>query len=148
MGWVVTLLLFIIHFWWWEFRLQDTVQVWTFEKYLLVVSYAISFFLLSTLLFPDDMSEYDGFEGYFKSRQRWFFGLLAGNFVLDTLDGLLKGSAYVAALGVEFPARNIVYIVLCIIAMFVRNPKFQLAFVSCTLLYEFSWIFRLYHTVQ
>lgn len=147
-GWVFTLLLFLIHFWWWEFRLQDTVKVWTFEVYLLIISYAISFFLLSTLLFPDDMSEYSGFEDYFNSRQKWFFGILAVSFVLDTIDGFVKGADYVAALGAEFPARNIILIVLCIASMFVRNKKFQIAFVSCTLLYELSWIFRLYHTVQ
>ena len=147
MGWVLTLLLYVIHFWWWEFRLQE-IHSWTFESYLLVVSFAISFFLLSTLLFPDDISEYQGYEDYFGSRQRWFFGLLAISFIIDMFDGLIKGTAYIASLGPEFPIRNVVSIILCIIAMFVKNKNFQLGFVICTLLYELSWIFRLYHTVQ
>lgn len=146
-GWVFTLLLFLVHFWWWEFRLED-IQNWTFETYLLIVSYVISFFLLSTLLFPDDMSEYAGFEDYFKSRRKWFFAILAVTFVLDTFDGLVKGPSYIAHLGLEFPWRNVVSVVLCVAAMFIRSEAFQIGFVAVTLLYELSWIFRLYHTVQ
>ena len=147
MGWVLTLLLFLIHFWWWEFHLIDIVK-WTFEAYLLVICYAISFLLLSTILFPDQMEEYNGYKDYFTSRQKWFFGILASTFVLDILDCLLKGSVYTASFGPELPVRNSVYFALCIIAMFVRNQKFQLGFVVCAIIYEISWIFRLYHTVQ
>jgi hypothetical protein len=127
---------------------EQEIHSWTFESYLLVVSFAISFFLLSTLLFPDDISEYQGYEDYFGSHQRWFFGLLAISFIIDMFDGLIKGSAYVASLGPEFPIRNVVSVFLCIIAMFVKNKKFQLGFVICTLFYELSWILRLYGTVQ
>jgi hypothetical protein len=147
MGWVLTLLLFLIHFWWWEFKLI-TIATWTFEAYLLVICYAIAFFLLSTILFPDQMEEYDGYKDYFMSRQKWFFGILAATFVLDILDGFLKGGAYVAKLGLELPVRNIVYFALCIAAMFIRNQRFQFGFVFCAMIYEISWIFRLYHTVQ
>jgi hypothetical protein len=146
-GWVLTVLLFLVHFWWWEFHLIDVVT-WTFEAYLLIISYAITFFFLSTILFPDHMEEYSGYKDYFTSRQRWFFAILASTFIIDLLDGFLKGNAYVLALGPEMPIRNCIYFSVCLAAMFIRNAKFQLAFVSCAFLYELSWIFRLYHTVQ
>jgi hypothetical protein len=147
MGWVFTLLLFLVHFWWWEFHLIDVVT-WTFEGYLLIISYAISFFFLSTILFPDHMEEYAGYKEYFNSRKKWFFAILASTFIIDLLDGFIKGNAYVAALGPEMPIRNCIYFSVCLAAMFINSEKFQRAFVAIAFIYEISWIFRLYHTVQ
>jgi len=36
LGWAASLLLWIIHFWWWEFRLS-MVQTWTFASYFFVI---------------------------------------------------------------------------------------------------------------
>lgn len=147
MGWVFAMLLFIIHFWWWEFRLSS-IQQWTFEAYILVILYAILFFLLCAMLFPDQMDEYSGFEDYFLSRRKWFFSIFALSFIVDIADTSIKGSAYFHGLGIEYPIRNFTYIILCIAAMFIGNSRFQLGFVSASLIYQLSYIFRLYHTVQ
>jgi hypothetical protein len=74
-GWVLFLLLAIVHFWWFEFGLSR-IQRWTFEIYFFVICYAILFFFISTLLFPDGMEEFSGYADYFHARQRWFYGLL------------------------------------------------------------------------
>jgi hypothetical protein len=60
LGWVLAVLRSVIHFWWWEFRLQDLAK-WDFEEYLCILFYAFLFFLLSALLFPDKLDEYKGF---------------------------------------------------------------------------------------
>jgi hypothetical protein len=145
--WVLAILLFLIHFWWWEFRLLN-IQQWTFEAYLLVILYAIIFFLLCSLLFPDQMEEYKGYEDYFTSRRKWFFGIFALSFIVDFVDTALKGMPYFHSLGIEYPIRNVIYLLLCITAIFVSNKKFQLGFVVASLIYQLSYIFRLYDTVQ
>lgn len=145
--WVFTILLQLVHFWWWEFKLAY-YQNWVFEVYLMLIVYAVDIFLLCALLFPDDMSEYSGFEDYFMSRRRWFFSLFAFSFVIDFWDTALKGMNYFHSLGWEYPVRNVTFIVMCIAAMFVTNRKAQLAFVSVALLYELSFIFRLYHAMH
>jgi hypothetical protein len=144
LGWVITTLLSVIHFWWWEFHLQD-VPNWDFEEYAFILFYAILFFLLSTLLFPDKIDDYTGFKDYFTSRKAWFFGILALTFLVDVFDTLLKGNTYTAALGVEYTVRTIAYIALCVLAMFISSQRFQGAFVAISLLYQVSWIVRLYH---
>lgn len=143
--WVFTILLFLIHFWWWEFRLIS-VRQWTFEAYLLVIVYAIIYFLLCALLFPDQMDEYTGFEDYFTSRRKWFFGIFALSFATDIFDTVLKGQAHLQALGPEYPIRIVTFIALSIVAMFTANLKFHKAFVTISLIYEVIFIFRLYHT--
>ena len=49
--WVLFLFLFLIHFWWWEYRLQG-IQQWTFPLYFFIAMYAVMMFLLCVLLFP------------------------------------------------------------------------------------------------
>jgi hypothetical protein len=104
LGWAAWLLLSIIHFWWWEFRLA-LVPRWTFAIYFFVILYAILFYSLCTLLFPSDLKDYSGYEDYFLSRRRWFFGILAATCVADIIDTTLKGSAYPHSFGVEYPMR-------------------------------------------
>ena len=75
LAWVGSVLLMLVHFWWWEFGLY-AIENWTFGKYLFIIFYAITLFLLCALLFPDSMLDYTSYEDYFYSRRAWFFGLL------------------------------------------------------------------------
>src|SRR6266404_5508100 len=71
--WVAWALLNVITFWWWEFRLSS-IQHWTYGLYFFVCVYASMYYFLSVLLFPQDLDEYKGYQDYFFSRRRWFFG--------------------------------------------------------------------------
>jgi hypothetical protein len=145
LGWAASLLLWIIHFWWWEFRLTLVPQ-WTFAIYFFVILYAILFYFLSTLLFPSDLQDYSGYEEYFLSRRKWFFGFLAATFVADIVDTNLKGSAYLHSFGVEYPIRIAVSLAVCLIAMLTKNRRAQLFLLAASLLYQISFIIRLYST--
>jgi hypothetical protein len=145
LGWAVSLLLWIIHFWWWEFRLTLVPQ-WTFAIYFFVILYAILFYFLCTLLFPSDLHDYSGYEDYFLSRRKWFFGILAATLVADVIDTNLKGSVYLHSLGVEYPVRIVVGLLVCFVAMFVRNRRVQLGLLALSLLYQVCFILRLYGT--
>ena len=114
----------------------------------MLIVYAIDIFLLCALLFPDDMSEYSGFEEYFMSRRKWFFGIFGASFLIDFADTALKGSTYFNSLGWEYPARNALFIIFCLMAMFVAKKRLQMTFVTLTLIYEISYILRLYHTMH
>jgi hypothetical protein len=145
LGWAASLLLWIIHFWWWEFRLSK-IQEWTFEIYFFVILYAILFYFLCTLLFPSDLRDYSGYEDYFLSRRKWFFGFLAATFVADVIDTSLKGSTYLHSFGIEYPIRIIGNLILCVIAMITSNRRIQLTLLAISFLYDVSFIVRLYST--
>jgi hypothetical protein len=145
LGWAASLLLGMIHFWWWEFRLS-MIQQWTFAIYFFVILYAILFYFLSTLLFPSDLADYAGYEDYFLSRRLWFFGFLAATFVADVIDTSLKGSAYLHSFGIEYPIRITASIVLCVIAMITKNRRTQLTLLTLYVLYQISLIVRVYAT--
>jgi hypothetical protein len=144
LAWAASILLSAVHFWWWEFRLAGVA--WTFELYAFVLAYASLYYFLTCLLFPDDLAEYAGFQDFFMSRRKWFFGLLALTFIADVGDTLLKGHDYLAHLGWEYPIRCVVYVMLCGVAMATRNQLFHVAFVAANLIYQASYILRLYNT--
>jgi len=145
LGWAASLLLWVIHFWWWEFRLALVPQ-WTFAIYFFIILYAILFYSLCTFLFPSDLQDYSGYEEYFISRRKWFFGFLAATQVADIIDTNLKGTVYLHSLGVEYAVRIVLCLVVCFIAMFTRNRRIQLALLSVSLLYQVFFILRLYGT--
>jgi hypothetical protein len=144
--WSLSMLLMLVHFWWWEFALY-TITSWTFEVYLFLVAYCILLFVICTVLFPDSVAEYDGWEGYFYSRRKWFFGLFALTFVVDILDTWLKGPQRFDMYGPEYWVRAPVYIVLCAIAMWTTNRKFHWAFAIASIAYQISFILRLFRTL-
>jgi glycosyltransferase involved in cell wall biosynthesis len=141
LGWVVFLLSAVVHFWWFEFGLAH-IDSWTFELYLFTICYAALFFFICSLLFPDDIEGYGGFAGYFHSKQKWFYGLLACVYAVDVIDTLWKGVDHFQALGVEYPIRQALMFVFAVAAMFVRNRRFHLIFVALALLGQIVWILR------
>lgn len=147
MSWVASILLTLVHFWWWQFWLFSLAH-WSFAIYGFLLVYLIVLYLLSTLLFPDDIAEYSGYEDYFLSRRKWFFGLLGTTFVLDIVDTLIKGREHFEFFGLEYEVRTPSYVVLCVIAMIWRDRRFHAAFVVGSLLYQLSWIFRLFDTLD
>lgn len=144
--WVATILISAIHFWWWEFALQQ-VPEWRFELFLFVLCYAFLFYLLASLLFPADLEGYQGYEDYFLSHRRWFFGLFAATFLFDWIDTAIKGPERMAMLGPEYLVKIVVCLLLCVAAGWTRDRRFQLIFATAYLAYNTSWIFRIYDRI-
>ena len=122
------------------------VQTWTFASYFFVILYAILFYFLCTLLFPSDLKDYAGYEDYFLSRRKWFFGFLAATYVADVIDTSLKGSAYLHSFGIEYPIRIVANLIICVIAMSTSNRRIQLALLAVSLLYHIALILLIYST--
>ncbi|MFT8404109.1 MAG: hypothetical protein ABF932_07690 [Gluconobacter potus] len=140
-GWVLTLLLMLMHFWWWELWLIE-LPAWTFETYLFLLLYAIILFFLSAFLFPESISDYTGYEDFFISRRKWFFSFFALTVIFDLFDTIIKGPAHYALFSIEYWFRIPIYLVLCGIAIISTDRRFHIGFVSLGLLYEISWIIR------
>ncbi|RJF90347.1 hypothetical protein [Sphingomonas cavernae] len=141
--WVAAILVMIVHFWWWQFGLAR-VGPWRFELFGFVLFYAFLFYLLASLLFPEEMDDYTGYEDYFLSRRGWFFGLLIASFAADYFDTLIKGRPHLQALGPEYEARLAIGILLFAAATWTRDRRFHLALPILFLLYYLSWIVRMY----
>ncbi len=143
LGWAFSMLLWIIHFWWWEFRLSLVTQ-WTFSSYSFVILYAVLFYSLCTLLFPSDLNDYAGYEAYFISRRAWFFGLLAATFIADIFDTQLKGASYLHSFGAEYVIRIAINLAICVAGIVVANRRVQLGLLAASSAYHLFAIVTLY----
>jgi hypothetical protein len=141
--WSLYLFILLLHFWWWEYNLHD-IQHWLFAEYLFVIIYIVVYYSVCALLYPDDLNDYKDYEDYFYSRRKWVFGILGFSYLLDLIDTMIKGEAYLHHYGIEYPIRNITHFVLCMIAIRVNNRLFHSILVIAFIVYEFSYILRLF----
>ncbi len=146
LAWVAYLFFTLVFWWWWEFRL-GTLETWTFLVYIFVVFYAFLMFVVSALLFPDDLEGYGDFHTYFHARRAWFFALMAVTFVVDLGDSLLKGLDYFMNLGMEYFVVGTLQIVLAVAAIFVRSERYHQVLVVTFLVYQVSWAVRMFEVV-
>jgi hypothetical protein len=145
--WVIYMMVSIVTFWWWQFQLNQ-LKVLTFETYIFLITEAAMLFMLCSVIFPTEISEYDGYADYFLSRRAWFFGLLIVSLLMDVADTWLKGAQHFAGLGVEYPVRIALMVGLCLTACFVRNVRFHAVYAVGALIYFVSYVARHYSTIQ
>jgi hypothetical protein len=141
--WALYMFLVLIHFWWYEYQLKVITNL-DFAEYFFVIGYILIYYVLCALLFPDDLKDYNGYEEYFYKKKTWFFAVLAITYLADTVDTLIKGKEYFLSFSWEYLARVIVHVILCLIAIRIKNKKFHLVLVVLFLLYELSFIWRMY----
>ena len=99
--WLAQVFLWMILFWWWEFRLVDVLKHWTLWNYFLIICYAVVLFLLVALLVPNDWDKVDDLNAYFLSKRRWFYSVYLLGVIIDVMDSYMKGGwTYVIGLGV------------------------------------------------
>ncbi len=89
--WTVYVLIWLVSFWWWEFKFQEVVTDWTFGLYLFVIGYAIVLFMLAAILVPHRMHGVTRTYVYFVKGRRWFFGTFLLAIAIDIGDTFLKG---------------------------------------------------------
>ncbi len=89
--WIGFVLVWLISFWWWEFKFQEIQIEWSYGLYLFIVSYSIILFMLATILVPHRMQGVTDSFAYFMEGRKWFFGTLLLVQAVDIADTFLKG---------------------------------------------------------
>jgi hypothetical protein len=126
-------------------RLYDVTD-WSFGIFAFLILYSITLFLMSALLFPDNIDEYDGYEDFFLKRRYWFFGIFALTFLLDIVDTVIKGEPYFDTLGLEYLIQVPIGLALAVIAVWTASRRYHLALVIVNLIYQAWWIYVLFYT--
>ena len=145
--WVAAIFLRVIFWWWFEFRLSETVN-WTFALYFFVLSYAFLIYLTCALLFPRDLADYDGFKDYFYSRRAWFFGANLAGIGVDLTDTLVKGTAHFQSLGPSYPVIMAVLATLFAIAIWTKSERFHAVFAVASLAYLLAYPISMFNLVR
>lgn len=130
-AWVGSVVLQILHFWWWEFSLR-TIPGWNFGIFAFLILYAFLIYLQCAMLFPDKLDGNETMRTYFLSRRRWFFGLLLAICLADVVDSEIKGVDYVDHLSTFYWIRSVAVGAGCLWAMKTTREYFHYAFVVAT----------------
>ena len=89
--WIGYVMIWLISFWWWEFKLQEILIEWSYGMYLFIVAYAIALFMLAAILVPHRMHGVTHSYDYFVQGRKWFFGAFLLVNAIDIADTFLKG---------------------------------------------------------
>ncbi len=138
--WVGTVLMWLVSFWWWEFKFQDIDLEWTFALYLFIITYSIFLYLIAVVLVPHRMEGVADSYDYFVAGRPWFFGTLFVANLLDVVDTFLKGadwglSPYNLGMFGVIP-------VVCVIGILSERRGVQLGIAATVFLMMFIHAFR------
>ncbi len=89
--WVGFVLIWLLSFWWWEFKFQEVAVEWSIGLYYFIIGYAIVLFMLAQILVPHRMRGVSDSYAYFMEGRKWFFGTLLLMQAVDVADTFLKG---------------------------------------------------------
>jgi hypothetical protein len=90
-AWLAHVFLWLVLFWWWQFRLEEIWEEWTIGVYFFLVMYAVVLFLLAVILVPRDWDGVTDLNDFFLRRRAWFYSIWIVAVLLDMLDSWLKG---------------------------------------------------------
>jgi hypothetical protein len=94
LSWVAFLLVWLVSFWWWEFKWNELAPEFGMGLFLFLVLYAVSLFSLAVILVPDGLTAVDDSWEYFLAIRSWFYGGLLGLNGIDLVDTFMKGAEW------------------------------------------------------
>lgn len=114
--WLAFSFLYMVLFWWWEFRLLEILKHWTLWNYFLIISYAVVLFLLVAILIPKQWDKVDDLNEHFLLKRRWFYSVLVLVMLIDIMDSYMKGGwSYINGTGIVNWGMNVAVIPTAII---------------------------------
>ena len=122
--WVGFVLIWLVSFWWWEFKFQEIAVEWSYGLYLFVISYAIVLFMLAEILVPHRMRGVSDSYVHFMEGRKWFFGTLLLTQAMDVADTFLKG--YEWGLRPEVVASYLVTVFVAIVGIISERRSVQI----------------------
>lgn len=124
--WVGFCFMWMVMFWWWEYRFSSRVSDWTMGLYLFLVIYAVTLFLIAVVLVPRTWDDVTSLRVYFLRQRNWFYGLLILMIVLDQIDSYLKGGIeYILEVGVSNIAFSLAIILSAFVGIKSENIRFH-----------------------
>ena len=122
--WVGTMFIWLVTFWWWEFKFSTLNIEWTVGLYLFIIGYAVCLYLTSVVLVPSRMEGVDDSYEYFLKGRKWFFSLLTLAVFFDVVDTYLKGP--IRILQPIYVVQIFLFLVLCVTGAFSKSHQLQL----------------------
>lgn len=99
-AWLGNTFVYLVGYWWWEFRFTEFVEVWSVGLYFFLIIYAVALFLTAAILVPRNWDGVMDLGDFFLGRRAWFYSAYLLVICLDVADSYLKdGIDYIVEQG-------------------------------------------------
>jgi hypothetical protein len=133
--WTVnTFLILVLN--WWVFFQARSVEGWSFGAFLLVIGWAVSFYLMAVLLYPPGMAEGENYGRVFEVNLPWFLGLFIISSIIDIIQTADRGDLFDPPIYLPFVLH---LIVLVGVGMVVKKRRYHLGLATYVLCIGLLW---------
>ena len=91
--WTISTFLILILNWWVFFQSREIAD-WTFARFLLIIGWAVAFYLMTVVLYPPGMTEGEDYGQVFEANRPWFLGLFIASSLIDIWQTALRGDLF------------------------------------------------------
>lgn len=130
--WTSFMFLVMVLNWWVGYAWHDQ-QYWDFDRFLVIIFWALAHFLTAIALYPP---EAHGGTRPFADRRNWFLLAFITVMLTDILQTAVRGALFAPWYYLPFAAH---YALLALIAIFVKKPKFDRWVAIYSLVTMFTW---------
>jgi len=123
---------------WWVFFLWADHAVWSFDKYLLLIMWAISLYMLAVVLYPPDIRRDVSYTKLFWRNRQWILGTFVAVVLLDIAQTAVRGQLFQPVYYLPYVLH---YVVLSVVGIFVASRRYQIFFAWYLLASLFIWSF-------
>jgi len=133
--WTATTFLMLVLNWWVFFQ-SRTFTNWSFGVFLVVILWAVLFYLMTVVLYPPDLAEAEDYGGVFERDRQWFLGLFVASSLSDIGLTALRGDLLDPPQYLPFVGH---FVVLGILGMLIKARRFQLFLAGYVLIISLVW---------
>jgi hypothetical protein len=91
--WTLNVLLILLLNWWTLFLWADHAA-WSFDIYLLLISWGVCLYMLTVTLYPPDLKIGDSYEEIFERNRKWLLGIFVTFVALDVAQTAARGQLF------------------------------------------------------
>jgi hypothetical protein len=121
---------------WWVFFENRRFDGWSFELFLVVIIWAVLYFLLAVLLFPPDVSEGEDYSEIFERNRKWFLSIFVASGLADIALTASRGDLFDPPIYLPFALH---LVALGILGIIIRSHRFQVGVAAWVLGVGLTW---------
>lgn len=121
---------------WWVFFESRRFEEWSFSLFLIVIVWAVVFFLMAVVLFPPDMSEGEDYAVVFERNRTWFLGLFVASSLSDMALTASRGDIFDPPVYLPFVLH---LAVLGALGIVIKSRRYQVALAGYVLVIGLTW---------